>query len=93
MIPVETWYETHNNELLAIIKTFKTWRHYLEGCKHDVLVFTDHNNHRRFMDTKSLGSRQVRWAKELSQYYFDIHYCQDKANMAADNLSRFSQRS
>ena len=25
MIPAETWYETHNNELLAIVKAFKTW--------------------------------------------------------------------
>ncbi len=57
MIPVETRYETHNRELLAIVKAFKTWRHYLEGCKHEVLVLTDHNNLQRFMDTKSLSSR------------------------------------
>ena len=65
MIPAETRYETHNGELLAIVEAFKTWRHYLEGCKHEVLVLTDHNNLRRFMDTKSLSSRQVRWAQEL----------------------------
>ena len=53
MIPAETRYETHDGELLAIVEAFKTWRHYLEGCKHKVLVFTDHNNLRRFMDTKS----------------------------------------
>ena len=57
MIPAETWYETHNSELLAIVKDFKMWRHYLEGYKHEVLVFTDHNNLRRFMDTKNLSSR------------------------------------
>ncbi len=44
MIPAETRYETHNGELLAIVEAFKTWRHYLEGCKHEVLVLTDHNN-------------------------------------------------
>ena len=60
MIPAETRYKTHDGELLAIVEAFKTWRHYLEGCKHEVLVFTDHNNLRRFMDTKSLSSRQVR---------------------------------
>ena len=57
MIPAETRYETHNSELLAIVEAFKTWRHYLEGCKHEVLVLTDHNNLCRFMDTKSLSSR------------------------------------
>ena len=93
MIPAKTRYKTHDSELLAIVEAFKTWRHYLEGCKHEVLVLTDHNNLRRFMDTKSLSSRQVRWAQELSRYHFRIDYRQGKANAAADALSRFPQRS
>ena len=93
MIPTETRYETHNSELLAIVKAFKTWRHYLKGCKHEVLVLTDHNNLRHFMDTKSLSSRQVRWAQKLSRYHFRIDYCQGKTNATADALSRFPQRS
>ena len=62
MILAEIWYKTHDGELLAIVKVFKTWCHYLKGCKHEVFVLTDHNNLRRFMDMKSLSSRQVRWA-------------------------------
>ena len=31
MILAETRYETHNGKLLAIVKTFKTWSHYLKG--------------------------------------------------------------
>ena len=93
MIPAETRYETHDGELLAIVEAFKTWRHYLESCKHEVLVFTDHNNLRCFMHTKSQSSRQVRWAQELFWYYFRIDYHQSKANMAADALSKFLQRS
>ena len=93
MIPAETRYETHDGELLAIVEAFKTWRHHLEDCKHEFLVFTDHNNFRRFMDTKSLSFRQVRWAQELFRYHFRIDYCQGKANAAANALSRFSQRS
>ena len=93
MIPAETRYETHDGELLAIVEAFKTWRHYLEGSQHEVLVLTDHNNLRRFMDTKSLSSRQVRWAQELSRYHFQIDYRQGKANGAADALSQYPQRS
>ena len=89
MIPAETQYETHNGELLAIVEAFKTWRHYLEGCKHEVFVITDHNNLRCFINTKSLSSRQVCWAQELSQYHFQIDYCQDKTNATANTLSRF----
>ena len=31
MIPAETRYEMHDSEFLAIIETFKTWKHYLES--------------------------------------------------------------
>ena len=57
MIPAETRYETHDVELLAIVEAFKTWRHYLKGCKHEIMVLTDHTNLGRFIDTKSLSFR------------------------------------
>ena len=60
IIPAEIQYKTHNGELLAIVKAFKMWHYYLEGCKHEVLVLMDHNNLRYFMDTKSMSFRQVR---------------------------------
>ncbi len=93
MLSAETQYETYNGELLAIVEAFQTWKHYLEGCKHEVLVLTDHNNLQHFMDIKSLSSRQVRWAQKLSKYHFRIDYRQHKANGAADALSRYLQRS
>ena len=74
MISVKTQYKIHNNELLAIVKAFKTWRHYLEDCKHKVLVFTDHNNLWQFMDIKSLSFCQVRWTQKLFCYHFWIDY-------------------
>ena len=63
MIPAETRYEMYDGELLAIIEAFKTWRHYLGGSRDEVLILTDYNNLRRFMDTKNMSSRQVRWAQ------------------------------
>ncbi len=70
MIPAKTWYETYDEELLDIVKMFKTWRHYLEDCKHKVLAYTDYNNLQRFIDTKNLSFKQVCWVQELSRYYF-----------------------
>ena len=92
MIPAETRYETYNNELLAIVEAFMTWRHYIEGFWHKVLVLTNHNNLRQFMDIKSLSFRQVRWAQELFCYYLQIDYYQSKVNGAIDALSRYPQR-
>ena len=43
------------------------------------------------MDTKSLSSRQVRWAQELSRYHFRINYRQGKANGAINTLSCYPQ--
>ena len=72
IIPTETWYKTYNGELLAIVEAFKTWHHYLEGCKHEVLVLINHNKLCCFMDMKNLSFKQVRWAQELSRYHFWI---------------------
>ncbi len=44
MILTKTWYETYNKKLLVTLKTFKIWKHYLEGCKYEVLMFIDYNN-------------------------------------------------
>ena len=44
MIPAKTCYKIYNSEFPAILKAFKTWRHYLKGCKHEILILTDHNN-------------------------------------------------
>ena len=93
MILAKTWYKIYNGELLAIVEAFKTWRYYLKGCKHKLFVFTDQNNLRQSMDTKSLSFCQVSWAQELFCYYFWINYCQGKINGAADALSRFLQTS
>ena len=93
IIPPETRYKTHDGELLAIIETFKTWKHYLEESQHKVLILNDYNNPCRFINTKSISSKQVRWAQKLSYYYFQIDYYQGKANRAIDVLSQYSQQS
>ena len=92
MLPAKIQYKTHNGKFLAIVETFKTRWHYLEGCKHEVVVLTNHNNFCCFIDTKSLSFCQVRWAQKFSRYHFWIDYCQGKANGAADALSRFLQQ-
>jgi hypothetical protein len=42
--PVEQNYEIHNTEMLALIRGLEEWRHYLEGARHPVKIWTDHKN-------------------------------------------------
>ena len=93
MILAGTRYETHDGELWAIVEAVMTWKHYLEGFQHEVLMLTDHNNLWQFLDTKYLSSKQVRWAQQLFCYHFQIDYRQDKAHKAADALFWYPQQS
>ena len=47
-------YNIHNKELLAIVIAFKTWRVYLEGAKHTILMKMDHKNLTFFITIKEL---------------------------------------
>ena len=87
MVPAEMNYETHYQELLAVMEVFKTWRHYLLGVQVTVIVLMDHNNLKYFMSTKKLNPRQARWAETLAQFDFDIRYRTGKTN-PADGPSR-----
>ena len=84
--PAERNYETHDAELLVIVEGFRTWRHYLKGATHTILVLTDHNNLKKFMKTTCLSGRQIQWAQELLCYDFKIDYRLGSKNLA-DALS------
>jgi hypothetical protein len=38
--PVEQNYKIHDTEMLTIIRRLKEWRHYLEGARHPVEIWT-----------------------------------------------------
>ena len=37
-------YEIHNKEMLAVIRCLEAWRHYLEGAKLELEIWTDYKN-------------------------------------------------
>ena len=63
---VELNYDVHDKELLAIVKSFKKWRHYLKGVADPIEVYTDHRNLTYFSETKTLSQRLARWSEFLS---------------------------
>lgn len=90
LLPSEVNYDVHDKELLAIVDSFKQWRHYLEGSSHQITVYTDHRNLEHFMGSKQLNRRQARWSVTLSGYNFIVKYRPGKHNSNADALSRRS---
>jgi len=52
---VERNYGVHDKEMLGIISVLEMWRHYLEGAKHEIDIWTDHQNLKYFMTTKKLN--------------------------------------
>lgn len=56
IIFAKTGYKTYNPKVSAIVTAFKTWYHYLEGCKHEYFDLTYYNNLCQFIDTKSQSS-------------------------------------
>ncbi|KAH9263788.1 hypothetical protein BASA83_012767 [Batrachochytrium salamandrivorans] len=81
-------YDIYDKELLAVVDSFKHWRHLLQGGLHPVTVLCDHKNLEYFMSTKKLTRRQARWSLELSEYTFTITHRPGKLNGRADSLSR-----
>jgi hypothetical protein len=54
--PSLRWH-THDKELSTIIKSFTTWRYYLEHAPSAIRVLSDHNNLRYFMTIKVLSAK------------------------------------
>jgi RNase H-like domain found in reverse transcriptase/Reverse transcriptase (RNA-dependent DNA polymerase) len=75
-------YGIHDQELLAIVESFREWRHYLEGSRSPVEIITDHDSLRYFNTCKQLSRRQVRWAQDLSVYWFKVMFREGKKNPA-----------
>jgi hypothetical protein len=79
---VETRYGTHDQELMAIVASFKHWRHYLEGVSETTIVYSDHRNLSTFMNMRELNGRQARWAMKLAGFDLEIRHQPGKRNPA-----------
>ncbi|KAF8695237.1 hypothetical protein RHS03_08072, partial [Rhizoctonia solani] len=81
-------YDTHNKELLAIIKALEEWRIFLEATDKPIQVFTDHCNLEYWMQARTFNQQHARWHVFLSNFNFKIHYCPGKQSGKLDALSR-----
>ncbi|KAJ0128881.1 Uncharacterized protein HZ326_28025 [Fusarium oxysporum f. sp. albedinis] len=79
-------YLIYDKEFLAIINYFKEFRHYLIRSKHQVKVYTDHQNISYFATIHKLNRRQLRYAEYLCEFDFIIIYRKGSENGRNINL-------
>src|SRR5258708_4104148 len=84
---VEHNYDTHNKELLAIFKAFKSWRHFLEGAAATIDTVMDHKNLEYFTTSKKLTCHQARWSEFLSQFNLRIRFQPGRLGSKPDALT------
>ncbi|CAA93236.1 retrotransposable element/transposon Tf2-type [Schizosaccharomyces pombe] len=83
-------YSVSDKEMLAIIKSLKHWRHYLESTIEPFKILTDHRNliGRITNESEPENKRLARWQLFLQDFNFEINYRPGSANHIADALSR-----
>ena len=73
-----------DKEMMAIVESFKHWRHYLEGNANNTTVLSDHNNLQGFMSQTQLNGRQARWSMYLAGFGFTIKHQPGKRTPPTD---------
>jgi hypothetical protein len=84
----EQRYQIYDRELLALIRALDEWKVYLEGARHTVTVYIDHDNLRYFRSGQTLNKRQARWSLYLSQFPLQLTHKPGKTMILSDALSR-----
>ena len=85
--PAEQNYDIYDQELLAIIRGLKTWRHYLHSSPFPVQVFTDHKNLTYFKEARKLNRRQAHWLLDLVDFNLQLIHLPGKELTVPDALS------
>ena len=62
----------------------------MKKTAHKIKILSNHDNLVKFITTKKLNRRQVRWSEKLVSYNFDIEHVLRKHNERANALSQRS---
>ncbi|KAH8236346.1 hypothetical protein KR032_010570, partial [Drosophila birchii] len=79
-------YSVTEKECLAIEWAVRKMRCYIEGYRFEVI--TDYQALKWLNSIDNPTGRIARWALELQQYQYDVHYRRGAQNLVADGLSR-----
>jgi len=86
LLPAQTRYPTHEQELFAFIHCLQKWRYFLDAKP--FVVYTD-SYATSFIQTQgTLSKRQARWLDTLQGHSFTIKHIPRGQNVVADALSQ-----
>lgn len=86
LVKAERNYCVTRRELLAVVDSVKSFRHYLYGRR--FLIRTDHVSLKWLMSFRDLEGQLARWLERLQQYDFEIQHRKGEVHKNADGLSR-----
>src|SRR5204863_5610655 len=89
--PAQTNYPVHEQELLALEDTIRSYEHWLIG--RPFIAVTDSQAMLSLMRQKHLSPRQWRTVTYLSKFDITFEFVEGKKNIIADLLSRIAERS
>jgi hypothetical protein len=85
--PPEGRYSPTEGECLALVWAIAKFRPYIHGRIFD--AYTDHGALQWLGTKKSANTKLERWALQLQEYTFTVHYKRGVENVVADCLSRY----
>jgi len=88
LMATERNYNIYDRELLGIIRALQTWRHFLEGSEHEVIILSDHKNLTYFQKAQKLNRRQAQWALYLTRFNTKLMHIPGSKMVQSDALSR-----
>jgi len=82
----ERSFSIYEKEMLAIMYALANFKQYFVCGR--LVVKTNHNSLKFFLNLKDLNDRQQNWLSKLQAYEFDIEYTKGNNNVVDDALSR-----
>lgn len=86
--PPERNYQVYDREFLAIIRSLREWKHYVQGSPFKTVVHSDHQNLTYYRSPQKLTQRQTRWVVEFMDYDVKLQHKAGRLMIPADALSR-----
>jgi RNase H-like domain found in reverse transcriptase/Reverse transcriptase (RNA-dependent DNA polymerase) len=85
--PAERGYDIHDQELLAVMRGLRQWRHLFLSSPFQTTVVTDHANLQYYRQPQKINRRVARYLGDLAEYNFKLVHKPGRLNRA-DHLSR-----